>query len=269
MSLAARHPFHTFEVSDPEFELEGLRQITVRSYFLRRRADITVFVPKAAEGTVSSLLLLLHGAYGSHWVWTQKAGVHRTAQGLIDAGEIKPLVIAMPSDGLGRDGSAYLPHANEDAERWIVDEVVRATLDTVPCLVPQPKIFIAGLSMGGFGALRLGAKYSRRFAGVSAHSAITDIAQMGRFVTEPVEEYMQCAPQLELDILYWMRRNGTSLPRLRFDCGTEDDLLAGNRRLHEALRDAHQAHVYEELAGGHDWEYWRRHVEKTLRFVNE
>jgi hypothetical protein len=63
----------------------------------------------------------------------------------------------MPSDGLWGDGSGYVPHASQDFERWIVDEVPVATRIAVPACDDASPIFIAGLSMGGFAALRLNA----------------------------------------------------------------------------------------------------------------
>ncbi len=259
--------FRTFELSDPAYEQDGLRAVTVKSAALGRRADVSVWVPKAKQ--IATLLILLHGVYGSHWVWPLKAGVHRTAGRLLAAGEIAPMVIAMPSDGLSRDGSGYLTHAPaEDAERWIVDEVPAIARLVAPALRADAAIAIAGLSMGGYGALRLGAKYADRFAAISAHSAITEIADMERFVEEPLSDYLGCASREELSALYWMRRHRERLPKLRFDCGVDDELIAGNRQLHTALEADGIAHQYQEFSGGHEWPYWRQHVEQTLRFAS-
>ena len=73
-------------------------------------------------------------------------------------------------------------------------------------------------------------------------------------------------PAAELDVLGWLERRRADLPPLRFDCGTEDHLLAGNRWLHEALADSGIAHTYAEFPGGHTWEYWSAHLEDTLVF---
>ena len=93
------------------------------------------------------------------------------------------MVIAMPSDGLLRDGSGYLdwPGA-ENVERWIVDEVPAVAALAAPALSAQAPVAIGGLSMGGYGALRLGAKYADRFCAISAHSAITEISEFAQFV---------------------------------------------------------------------------------------
>lgn len=259
--------FRTIEFSDPRFEHEGLRQIVVKSRALERRADITVFVP-AGNPPTHTLLILLHGVYGSHWSWALRTGVHRIAQQMIVVHEIEPMVIAMPSDGLRADGSGYLPHAGEDAERWIVEEVVAATKMVAPCLVANTQLAIGGLSMGGYGALRLGAKYAALFTAISTHSAITHVDQMVNFVEEPLESYRELSEDDDLDPLYWLRKNRAILPRLRFDCGSSDSLAAVNRQLHAALDQEKISHQYEELDGGHEWSYWERNVPRTLRFAS-
>ncbi len=264
--------FPTLEISDPAFEQDRLRFATVRSPALGRRADVSLWVPRAEP--IGTLLLLLHGVYGSHWVWSHKAGAHRIAQEMLTAGEIAPMVIAMPSDGLSRSGSAYLPWraaedpVAEDAERWIVEEVPAIARLAAPALAPDAKIAIAGLSMGGYGALRLGAKYADRFSAISAHSSITQIEEMENFVDDPLSDYLSCAPPAELSPLHWLETHSDRLPPLRFDCGADDPLLGGNRRLHQALTQRRVPHDYTEFPGGHDWSYWQRHLPDTLRFVN-
>lgn len=266
--------FRTVELSDPSCEHEGLRFVTVKSAALGRRGDCVVWVPPVPAADTSSspegigtLLILLHGVYGSAWVWPLKAGVHRTAQRLIERGEICPVVIATPSDSLLGDGSGYLTHPGCDVERWIVEEVPAIARLAAPHLRVDARIAIAGLSMGGFGALRLGAKYAGRFHAISAHSAITDIAEMEQFVEEPVQSFMRAAPREELTALHWLLKQRGNLPSLRFDCGITDHLLEGNRRLHHALLAADVPHKYEEFPGGHEWPYWTEHVAATLRHV--
>lgn len=259
--------FHTVELSDPAFESDGLRVATVKSRALGRRADASFWVPTADR--IGTLLILLHGVWGSHWVWSQKGAAHRTAQRMLDAGEIAPLVLAMPSDGLGRDGSGYLTWPEDcDVERWIVEEVPALARLAAPALQPDASIAIAGLSMGGYGALRLGAKYPTRFSAIAAHSAITGVDDLLSFVEEPLPEYLACAPREELDAVYWMRRNRAQLAPLRFDCGVNDALISSNRALHHELLREGIAHTWIEHAGGHEWPYWQQHFADTLRHVH-
>jgi len=176
---------------------------------------------------------------------------------------IPPMALAMPSDGLWGDGSAYLRHRGGDFERYIVDEI--------PALVRQiePRIgntlFITGLSMGGFGALRLGAKHANIFSGISAHSAITHFSQMLRLVEEPPEAFGSIDED-EASALHWLDKNRSVLPPIRFDCGTSDNLLPENRKLHTDLQARKIEHIYQEFPGGHEWSYWETHLADSLRF---
>jgi len=260
--------FRTTELSDPKFESDNLRFITVKTRNLKGRGDICVFVPPVEHVENLPLVILLHGVYGSSWVWTQKGGVHRTAWEMIQKGTIKPIVIAMPSDGLWGDGSGYLPHNNIDFEKWIVEDVPDAVIENIPSVSKISELFISGLSMGGFGALRLGIKYSEKFNAISAHSSITDISQMELFAEESLENYKQ-EDNLENSIFGVVEKYGDILPKIRFDCGSEDELISQNRELHTALNKSGVEHIYEEFEGGHEWPYWQKHISKTLRFFSD
>jgi putative tributyrin esterase len=251
--------FKTIEISRPEFEPEGLRLITVKSENLGGRGDITCWAPRDAADPLP-LVILMHGIYGSHWAWALKGGAHRTARRLIDSGTIPPMALAMPSDGLDADGTGYFRHKTTDYERWIVDDVPKAAAEAFPTVTAASTLFIAGLSMGGFGALRLGARHGKRFAGISAHSSAVGLQQLADFIrADP-------ASAEDPRVIDALRRHRDTLPPLRFDCGTEDRLLPGNRELHEDLSADGIPHIYEEFPGDHDWAYWETHLADTLRF---
>ncbi|HSN09943.1 MAG TPA: alpha/beta hydrolase-fold protein, partial [Hanamia sp.] len=175
--------FKTIEISNPRFENDFLRYITVKSENLKGRGDICVFSPPGIEDMKSCpLVILLHGVYGSSWSWALSGGVHISALDLIRKKLISPVTIAMPSDGLWGDSSAYLPHNQLDFEKWIAEDVPGAIKKVMPEVDDQSKICIGGLSMGGFGAFKIGVKYHDTFTAVAAHSAITNIAQMKMLV---------------------------------------------------------------------------------------
>lgn len=249
-------------------EFEGLRFLTVKSRALGGRADITFFAPREAEGAKDiPLVILLHGVYGSHWAWAMKGFAHRTLQKLVTAREIPLMALAMPSDGLWGDGSGYLPHARQNFEKWIVEEVPAAAPAILPCVSMSSPLCIAGLSMGGFGALRIGAKYPQRFRAIGGHSSITHFEQLKMFVEEPASAY--CASPEDWSVLETMLRRRDALPPIRFDCGTEDQLIEHNRELHRQLLANNIAHMYEEFPGGHAWTYWETHLADTLKFFGK
>jgi putative tributyrin esterase len=244
----------------------GVRLLTLYSPALRSRADVTLYLPTAAADRPLPLLVLLHGVNGSHWNWWVLGNLPGIAREMIAAGEIIPFAIAMPSDGLWSNGSGYVAHKRFDAESWILSDVPACVRELVP-QIQAGKIFLGGLSMGGYGALRIGAKHASRVAGISAHSPVTSLDVLGQHVHDPIEKDL-AAGRRDADLLYWMRRNRSRLPPVRFDCGTGDALLEGNRTLHAALEKARIPHEYEEHPGGHDWAYWQQHVRSTLRFVS-
>ncbi|WP_146575499.1 alpha/beta hydrolase [Botrimarina hoheduenensis] len=260
--------FRTIEVSDPAYESAGLRFLTVKTPSLQGRGDICVFVPRGVRSDeVLPIVILLHGVYGSHWSWSQKAGVHLTAQRMIDAGQLPRMLLAMPSDGLMFDGTAYLPHNGRRFDDWIVRDVPAAMVEAgLPTSLDAMR-FIAGLSMGGYGALRLAAKHPEYFAAFAAHSAITEFVQMGEFVEEDLDDY-GCGDD-ERSAFGALAASAIRLPPFRFDCGIDDTLIDANRALHQRLLDINLPHIYVEHPGGHDWAYWATHVATTLRFFGD
>lgn len=258
--------FRSIELSEPFYEHDQLRFLTFKSPALRGRGDVCLFVPPEASGRTNvPLIFLLHGVACSHWAWALKGGAHHAAAALIAAGELPPAVLAMPSDGLWGDGSGYLPHPDRNYERWIVEDVPACVQEVAPCVGPDSKWFIGGLSMGGYGALRLGAKYAHRFSGISAHSSVTCFDNMAQFVEEPLARFGPQDPE-DVDPLHWILLHRDTLPPLRMDCGRDDFLLPSNRRLHEDLARHGIPHAYHEYDGGHEWSYWREHIRDTLRF---
>ena len=261
--------FFTLEISDPRFEANGLRHITVKSPALGGRGDISVFVPEGyTEAQNLPVVLLLHGVYGSHWSWAHQAGVHFTAQKLIATGSIQPMILAMPSDGLFGDGSGYLRHSNADYEKWIVQDVPKALKGLLPSVSEKSDFYIAGLSMGGYGALRLGAKYPHVFKAFSGLSSITGFSQIADFYEPGTFHALAERVETPESVLETLLANRASLRPFRFDCGTSDPLFEANRTLHEALNRHEIDHTFESLPGGHSWEYWERNIEVTLRFFN-
>jgi S-formylglutathione hydrolase FrmB len=260
-----KSPFRTFEISDPRFEKDGVRLVTLKSPALGQRCDISIHTPSGTSDTPNlPIVILLHGVYGSHWAWTLKGGAHITNERLHTLGEIPPMALIMPSDGLWGDGSGYLPHRSQDFERWIAEEVPAAARYAIPGCSEDSPLFIAGLSMGGFGALRIAAKYPRKFTAASGHSSVSHFDQMRDFV----EEHPSSFTALEEDrsVLDQILRHAAQMPPFRFDCGTEDHLIEANRSLHTSLDAQKIPHIYAEFPGGHTWEYWEAHLADSLRF---
>jgi S-formylglutathione hydrolase FrmB len=129
-------------------------------------------------------------------------------------------------------------------------------------------IFITGLSMGGYGAMRLGAKYPEVFKAFSGLSSVTTFQEMAQFLeNNDLEKLSQSVkkPENTLEIII---QNKATLPPFRFDCGVDDILIEANRNLHNQLIINNIPHFYEELKGKHEWNYWEENIVKTLLFFD-
>jgi len=258
-------PFRTIERSDPSVPLNGLQFVTIKSKSLRRRGDVSLWAPPDANAHRNlPVVILLHGVWASHWSWMLKGKAHLTAARLIAAGEIPPLALLSPSDGLWGDGSGYVHHELENYEGWIIDEMPTLAQHAISGCSSSSPLFIAGLSMGGFGAMTIAGKYSERISGVGAHSSITDVRQLDALIEESRTGW--AATPSDQCVVSALAGAKNPLPPIRFDCGQSDLFIEANRRLHAELNDLGIEHEYAESAGGHDWAYWEREVEQTFRF---
>ena len=142
--------------------------------------------------------------------------------------------------------------------------------------------FIGGLSMGGFGALRNGLKYSDTFGYIVALSGALLVDGMpGRnndvamFIDS--RDYAESCfgnldELLESDknpkyIVEQMLKAGKTFPEIYMACGTEDGLLGVNREMAAFLKD-HQVNVtYEEGAGNHEWDFWDTYIKKAIEWL--
>ena len=122
---------------------------------------------------------------------------------------------------------------------------------------------LIGLSMGGFGALTLGARHGDRVAAVAGMSSITDFDQMEIFVGDVSMYDVDPAAR---SVLGSVLAHRDRLPAIALDCGAEDLLYEHNVALHAALTEHGIAHEWQVHPGGHSWDYWRAHVGDALSF---
>ena len=207
------------------------------------------------------VLYLLHGLSDDHTIWLRRTSVERYVAGL-------NLIVVMP-DGHRSfyvndprpGGMAYEDH--------IVKDVVGFCDRVFPTIPKRESRAVAGLSMGGFGAMMLALKNPDLFGAAVSHSGAL------AFSHNPSKSRPDLLPlAMELRGRYdcfrlagALKKSGRrKLPALRFDCGTEDFLLENNRRFHAHLTRLGMLHEYEEHPGNHNWGYWDEHVQEALVF---
>lgn len=259
--------YQQIEKSNSRYTANNVQLLTVHASSVGGRRDISLY-NAYSEARDIPIVFLLHGVYGNHWVWMHLGGVHEVYERLRKESGLSEMLLVMPSDGGFYGGSAYLPlKEGGDYDAWIVDDALNAVIETIECVSSESRVYISGLSMGGYGALRLGAKYPETFNGVSGHSSITSLSEMPIFVKEPLSLY-ECDNENESSIVYWMEKHRTQLPPMRFDCGKDDELYEGNIAFQKQLVDLGFSHEFSVHEGAHSWDYWNEHVATTLTFFD-
>lgn len=201
---------------------------------------------------------LLHGLSDDHTIWMRRTSIERYVAGL-------PLIVVMPDGGRSFycdaiEGPAWETHILQDVVRF-----VDRTFNTVPSREGR---VIGGLSMGGYGALKLALKFPDRFCSAVSHSGCLAITR--RLADAPPERLRIYGPDPDggKDCLFKLAEScdRNLLPAIRIDCGTEDGLLDQNREFRAHLEALGIPHEYEEFPGGHTWDYWDCHVQEAIAF---
>ncbi len=204
---------------------------------------------------------LLHGLSDDHTIWMRRTSIERYVQGM-------PLVVVMPDGGRGWYTNALEGGAYEDD---LIKDVVGLVDRTFPVKAERTGRAIGGLSMGGYGAVKLGLKHHEMFASVNSHSGALGFVHDPKRARQLAPEFRRIfgdEPKGGPDDPFALveRVDHGRLPALRIDCGTEDGLIDQNRGFHEHLDSLHVPHEYEEFPGGHNWDYWDLHVRQAIAF---
>lgn len=246
--------------TDPSSADEGLRFLEFQSDALGTTGRVLVHVPGDPDSTDTQLpmIVLLDGNPDDlPWGWIDRGKAHVVSTLLAEVGEIRPMALVVPDDPAFGDRAAYTTRGARDVEAWLLDEVVGIVRGRFACLGDESPVFLCGFGVGGFGALRLGARHARRVRGVSAHAPLPYLDRQLGTASEP-----------ELSILYWMNLHRRELPAIRFDCGNLDRRLSENRRFHEALDEFSIIHRFDIAGGAHDWDFAHLQFAETLRFFD-
>lgn len=247
-----------------------------KSNVIGKATTAEVLLPKVGEGPWP-VLYLLHGLSDDASTWMRHSRIEYYVKDL-------PLVVVMPDGYRG----FYTDHAQGPAFGRHIGEELPAQIERhFNVKASRAGRAIGGLSMGGYGALRIGLGYADRFCSVHSHSgalgwqdvknrqgfrrtaaAIGRGDEFGDELWRIFGDNPQGTPHDLLASAVKAKR-ARRLPRLLIDCGTEDYLIADNRAFHAALVGAGIKHEYREWPGAHDWDYWDTHVRDALAWHAE
>ena len=280
------------EIVDELHLTPRLVELRLHSDALGRETRARVLRP--ADGRTEGLpvLFLLHGG-GDHSNWSDRGGAEALTEGL-------PLVVVMPSGGKGGWYSDWLrPDSAEGSQRWEtyhVRELLPFVREHFGTRADRDATAIAGLSMGGFGALHHAARHPDLFGFAAAFSGAVDIRHPG------VGRVVKVSPQIMggrrgdifgdhvADEAVWRAANPVDLAanlatvevELRTGNGTrggpygdgpegdtqEVGVSQATANLHARLDELGIRHVYDDYgAGAHTWPYWSAALAASLERI--
>ena len=204
--------------------------VECHSAALDRAVTYTALVPQAGTPPFA-VLYQLHGASDDHRAWLEKSNLLR----------LRRRAAARGGDAVGRE-QLHVGAVGEAGRRRHPGGTSSARFACGP-----GRAAIGGLSMGGYGAIRLGLLYPHRYASIFAHSS----------------RLAESADDHDVGVVA-ERLERATMPALAFDCGVDDHLIDDSRRFHARLDALGVPHQYREHPGAHTWEYWDEHVREAL-----
>lgn len=189
---------------------------------------------------------LLHGLSDDYTAWLRWSSIERYVREL-------PMIVVLP-DG-DRHWYSDIPNGPQ-YEQAIVADLIPFVDRTFPTIADRSGRVIGGLSMGGFGSMKLALKRPDLFCSVASHSGAFSTARLQELNIPAGNSPFELAENLDKSMA----------PAIRFDCGVDDFLIEHNREFDAHLDKLGIAHEYEEFPGAHTWGYWDEHVQQAIAF---
>ncbi len=232
------------------------------SEVLRNPTEVAVLHPEPGMQGPFHVMFLLHGMFGSRMDWLQKSRIQLYVEQL-------PLIVVMPEGGRSFYTDAAEGFRYGEAFGSELPNVIEGTFKT------KAPWCVTGLSMGGYGALRMALTYPKRFASAASMSGALSFGRQpyGHDAETRAEFARLAGPKLAggpNDLHFLADRLAKSdSPKISVDCGAEDHLIDCNREFDRYLSSIDFGHRYAEYPGAHDWDYWDLHVRDALDFHSE
>lgn len=239
-------------------------QCQFSSEALEIAASMNVILPQNIQGPLP-VLYLLHGLSDDHTAWTRRTSIERYA-------EARGLAVVMPA--VNRSFYADMEHG---AKYWtfVSEELPKLARAFFPLSDLREHTFVAGLSMGGYGAMKLALSFPDRFAAAASLSGAVDINRL--IASGDFERDMRLifgnkdsvfGSESDLFALAEKLAAGSQpIPQLYQCCGTEDFLYADNIRFRDRCRELGLPLTYEEEPGDHEWGYWDEKIKRVLQWL--
>jgi S-formylglutathione hydrolase FrmB len=239
--------------------------------------SMTVVLPQPTEKQIGMdsvaaadqrpTLWLLHGMSDDHTIWLRRTSIERY---------VAPLGLAVVMPAVHR---SYYTDMAEGGRYWthVAEELPALARSFFPLSARREDNFVAGLSMGGYGAFKLALRRPDRYAAAASLSGAVDVR--GLYVALDEErrpEFRRIFGSLDAfagsdDDLFALAdraaKGDAPVPDLFQCCGTEDFLLQHNRKLRDHIRALGLKLAYHEAPGTHEWGFWDAWIRRVLEWL--
>lgn len=233
---------------------------------MQSRAEV-ILPDRLEEGRPLPTLYLLHGLSDDETIWCRHTSLELYARGYY-------LAIVMPN----AHRSFYLDSDDGHTRyfTYITEELPKLMESFFPLAKEREHRFVAGLSMGGYGAFKCALARPDRYAAAASFSGVLDFEYAYRnweyLSTVISEETVATAPTNIIDAANKLAALSKltpeiKMPKLYQECGTEDFLYESNIKFRDNALSNGLPLEYHERPGTHNWEFWNECIRKTLAWL--
>ncbi|SDC56121.1 S-formylglutathione hydrolase FrmB [Paenibacillus sp. UNCCL117] len=248
---------------DCHFYSEVLGLATTMYVLLPQRSGLQIGNEIGNNQDKHPVLYLLHGLSDDHTAWMRYSLIERYAS---EAG----LAIVMPAVN-----RSYYTDMLHGGKYWtfISEELPRLVRSFFPISADRGQNYVAGLSMGGYGAIKLAMSCPDRFAAGASLSGALDLEDGYRqgipdfpLIFGPAEGIPGSKHDLFANAARLVEINGL-IPRLYICCGTEDKMYGQTVRFRDHCYRLGLPLTYAEGPGAHNWDYWNQSIKDVLSWL--
>lgn len=219
-------------------------------------------MPGTARTGPHPTLYLLHGLSDDHTTWCRRTNLERY---------VSELGIAVIMPNAHRSFYTNMAHGERYFD-FIADELPQLARSFFHLSDQLEHNHIAGLSMGGYGAFKVGIRRPNLFSSATSLSGVMDVANIDRwFKNEATKNNVFGSPDKvrgsDDDLFHLIENSSSPRPRLLQICGTEDFLYEENLKFKKALNTQSWDYTYHEEPGHHTWDFWDRNIQRALNWM--
>ncbi len=245
-----------------------LRDVTFHSSALGREMTYRAIFPTSpGPGKKLQVVYLLHGGGGGFRDWSNYSDVGRYAD--------RGMLLVMPEG----DSSYYVNSAEQPKERYedyIVQDLIADVEGRFPVGKGRQNRAIAGVSMGGYGAINLAMKHPNLFGFAAGISPAIDVPsrpfsirrlEQWRRFQSIFGEYGSNTRQENDPFLVVRKSDPAIAPYFYLTCGAKEGLMASNKQLASLLSQRDFHYEFHEVPGDHNWKQWRAQVPNLFQKI--